>query len=73
MPDILISWLPKACRNAAMRQRVSTAIIEAISKVSGAEIEPQNCCVKFAVKDPNDPKEGFTMQNMQRKDDKQPT
>ncbi|CAH0376559.1 unnamed protein product [Pelagomonas calceolata] len=35
-----ITWLPKACRNAAVRQQVAEAVIKAICGVTASETTP---------------------------------
>ena len=48
MPFVNISWLPKACRNAAVRKEVSDAVIKAMVSVKSAEISPDNLVVRFS-------------------------
>jgi len=51
MPHIMISWIPKASRNAAVRKEVAAAIIKAVSTgdvAKNAEISKENVVVRFA-------------------------
>ena len=48
MPFVQITWLPKACRNAAVRQQVADAVIKAMVSVEGADISAENLVVRFA-------------------------
>jgi len=45
MPFVQITWLPKACRTAAVRKEVSEAVIKAMLSVKGADISPDNLVV----------------------------
>mmetsp|Transcript_8684 Transcript_8684/g.23556 ORF Transcript_8684/g.23556 Transcript_8684/m.23556 type:complete len:90 (+) Transcript_8684:114-383(+) len=47
MPFIQITWLPKACRNAAVRQQVAEAVIKAICGVTASETTPDKVVVRF--------------------------
>ncbi|KAJ1449926.1 hypothetical protein M885DRAFT_448631 [Pelagophyceae sp. CCMP2097] len=47
MPFVQITWLPKACRNAAVRKEVADAVMKAMCSVKGAEISPANLVVRF--------------------------
>ena len=38
MPFVQVTWLPKACRNGAVRKEVADAILKAMVSVKGAEI-----------------------------------
>tara|TARA_B100000513_G_scaffold101333_1_gene43373 strand:+ start:61 stop:291 length:231 start_codon:yes stop_codon:yes gene_type:complete len=48
MPFVQVTWLPKACRNGAVRKEVADAIIKAMVSVESAEISPSNLVVRFA-------------------------
>ncbi|GMI26906.1 hypothetical protein TeGR_g425 [Tetraparma gracilis] len=48
MPFVQITWLPKACRNAAARKEVADAVIKAMTSVKSADISPENLVVRFA-------------------------
>ena len=48
MPHIHVTWLPKACRNAAVRKEVADAIIKAVTSVKSADVSPQNLVVRFS-------------------------
>ena len=48
MPNVHIAWLPKACRNAAVRKEVADAIIKAMVSVKSADISPNNLVVRFS-------------------------
>ena len=48
MPFVQITWLPKACRNAAVRQQVADAVIKAMVSVDGADISADNLVVRFS-------------------------
>ncbi|EKX40461.1 hypothetical protein GUITHDRAFT_75493 [Guillardia theta CCMP2712] len=48
MPFIMVNWLPKACRNAAVRKEVADAIIKAVTSVKSADISPDKVVVRFA-------------------------
>lgn len=48
MPFVQITWLPKACRTAAVRKEVADSIIKAMTSVEGADIKPENLVVRFA-------------------------
>jgi len=41
-----ITWLPKACRNAAVRQQVAEAVIKAICGVTASETTPDKVVVR---------------------------
>lgn len=50
MPSIMVTWLPKACRNAEVRKEVAAAIIKAITTTEvaqKAEINKENVVVRF--------------------------
>ena len=50
MPSIMITWLPKACRNAEVRKEVAAAVIKAITAsdiATKAEIPRENVVVRF--------------------------
>ena len=38
MPFVQITWLPKACRNAAVRKEVADAVLKAMCAVKGADV-----------------------------------
>ena len=38
MPFVQIAWLPKACRNAAVRKEVADAVLKAMCAVKGADV-----------------------------------
>ena len=40
MPFVHVTWLPKTCRNAAVRKEVSAAIMNAMANVKSADIDP---------------------------------
>ncbi|KAJ1491363.1 hypothetical protein T484DRAFT_1612888, partial [Baffinella frigidus] len=42
-----VTWLPKACRTAAIRKDVARAIIKAVVGVPGAEITADKVVVRF--------------------------
>tara|TARA_B110001452_G_C14922869_1_gene322707 strand:- start:144 stop:353 length:210 start_codon:yes stop_codon:yes gene_type:complete len=44
---VQITWLPKACRTAAVRKEVADAVIKAMCSVESAEISPKNLVVRF--------------------------
>lgn len=48
MPFVHITWLPKTCRNAAVRKEVADAVIKAMVSVQGADISPANLVVRFS-------------------------
>ena len=48
MPFVQITWLPKACRTAAVRKEVADAVMKAMLSVKGAEVPPANLVVRFA-------------------------
>ena len=48
MPFVHVTWLPKTCRNAAVRKEVSAAIMNAMSNVKSADIDPKNLVVRFS-------------------------
>jgi len=43
---VRITWLPKACRNAAVRQQVAEAVIKAICGVTASETTPDKVVVR---------------------------
>lgn len=47
MPFVQITWLPKACRTAAVRREVAEAVIKAMTSVKSADISPDNLVVRF--------------------------
>jgi len=47
MPFVQITWLPKACRTAAVREEVARAVIKAMTSVTAAEVSPDNLVVRF--------------------------
>mmetsp|Transcript_35059 Transcript_35059/g.107648 ORF Transcript_35059/g.107648 Transcript_35059/m.107648 type:complete len:89 (+) Transcript_35059:231-497(+) len=47
MPFVQITWLPKACRNAAVRQEVADAVIKAIVSVTASDTSPDKVVVRF--------------------------
>jgi len=44
---VQITWLPKACRTAAVRREVAEAVIKAMTSVKSAEISAENLVVRF--------------------------
>ena len=48
MPNVHIAWLPKACRNAAVRKEVAEAVIKAMCSVKSAQVDPKNLVVRFS-------------------------
>jgi hypothetical protein len=48
MPFVQITWLPKACRNAATRKEVADAVIKAMVSCKSADISPDNLVVRFS-------------------------
>ena len=48
MPFVHVAWIPKACRNAAVRKEVSDAIRKAMVSVESADISPDNLVVRFS-------------------------
>ena len=57
-----ITWLPKACRNAAVRQQVAEAVIKAICGVTASETTPDKVVVR-ARRRHNTPSTRFTTRN----------
>mmetsp|Transcript_25734 Transcript_25734/g.31711 ORF Transcript_25734/g.31711 Transcript_25734/m.31711 type:complete len:83 (-) Transcript_25734:274-522(-) len=50
MPSIMITWIPKACRTAAVRKEVAAAVLKALSTpeiAKLADIPPENIVVRF--------------------------
>jgi len=50
MPSIMVTWLPKACRNDKVRKEVAAAIIKAVTTTEvakTAEISKENVVVRF--------------------------
>ena len=47
MPHVMVTWLPKTCRNAAVRKEVADAIIKAMVGVKSADVSPNNLVVRF--------------------------
>mmetsp|Transcript_20935 Transcript_20935/g.31020 ORF Transcript_20935/g.31020 Transcript_20935/m.31020 type:complete len:83 (-) Transcript_20935:195-443(-) len=47
MPFVQITWLPKACRTAAVRKEVAEAVIKAMCSVKDADISAENLVVRF--------------------------
>jgi len=47
MPFVQITWLPKACRTAAVRKEVADAVMKAMTGVKSADISPENLVVRF--------------------------
>eukprot|EP00281_Chroomonas_sp_CCMP1168_P026103 CAMPEP_0206233030 /NCGR_PEP_ID=MMETSP0047_2-20121206/11752_1 /ASSEMBLY_ACC=CAM_ASM_000192 /TAXON_ID=195065 /ORGANISM="Chroomonas mesostigmatica_cf, Strain CCMP1168" /LENGTH=74 /DNA_ID=CAMNT_0053656847 /DNA_START=87 /DNA_END=311 /DNA_ORIENTATION=+ len=47
MPNIMVTWLPKACRTPAVRKQVAAAIIKACVSVKDAEITADKVVVRF--------------------------
>jgi len=51
MPFVHVTWLPKACRNAAVRKEVATAILKALTSkelAAKADIPAENIVVRFS-------------------------
>eukprot|EP00566_Odontella_aurita_P035867 CAMPEP_0113591878 /NCGR_PEP_ID=MMETSP0015_2-20120614/37523_1 /TAXON_ID=2838 /ORGANISM="Odontella" /LENGTH=76 /DNA_ID=CAMNT_0000498327 /DNA_START=44 /DNA_END=274 /DNA_ORIENTATION=+ /assembly_acc=CAM_ASM_000160 len=51
MPSIMITWLPKACRNEKVRKEVAAAIVKAVTApdiAAKAEIPKENVVVRFS-------------------------
>jgi len=51
MPLVVITWIPKASRTAAVRKNVAKAVIDALTKSEAglaAEITPDKVVVRFA-------------------------
>lgn len=51
MPLVIINWIPKASRTAAVRKAVAKAVIDALTKSEAgikAEITPDKVVVRFA-------------------------
>ncbi|CAJ1953481.1 unnamed protein product [Cylindrotheca closterium] len=48
MPFVHITWLPKACRTAAVRKEVADAVIKAMCAQKDADISPENLVVRFS-------------------------
>jgi hypothetical protein len=48
MPNVHITWLPKACRDAKVRKQVAEAVIKAMTSVEAADISPNNLVVRFS-------------------------
>mmetsp|Transcript_4365 Transcript_4365/g.6191 ORF Transcript_4365/g.6191 Transcript_4365/m.6191 type:complete len:86 (+) Transcript_4365:78-335(+) len=55
MPFVQVTWLPKACRNAQVREKVAEAVLKAMVSVKEADISPQNLIVRFAESTDNFP------------------
>jgi len=47
MPFVQVTWIPKACRTAAVRKEVAEAIMKAMINVKSADISPKNLVVRF--------------------------
>lgn len=67
MPLVIINWIPKASRTAAVRKEVAAAVIEALTKTEAgrkAEITPDKVVVRFAESQDGWPlPDGWTAQN----------
>ena len=51
MPLIMVTWLPKACRNAEVRKEIAAAIIKAVTTSQAAikaDITKENVVVRFS-------------------------
>jgi phenylpyruvate tautomerase PptA (4-oxalocrotonate tautomerase family) len=51
MPLVIINWVPKASRTAAVRKKVAKAVLDALTKTEAglsAEITPDKVVVRFA-------------------------
>ena len=48
MPFVHIAWIPKACRNQAVREEVAAAVRKAMVGVKSADISPDNLVVRFS-------------------------
>ena len=48
MPFVHIAWIPKACRNQAVREEVAEAVRKAMIGVKSADISPDNLVVRFS-------------------------
>eukprot|EP00934_Nitzschia_sp_Nitz4_P007112 Nitzschia sp. Nitz4//scaffold428_size8251//2713//3075//NITZ4_009132-RA/size8251-processed-gene-0.40-mRNA-1//-1//CDS//3329551632//7102//frame0 len=48
MPLVHITWLPKACRTAAVRKEIAQAVIEVMSAHPNADISKDNLVVRFS-------------------------
>eukprot|EP00567_Pseudictyota_dubia_P013425 CAMPEP_0197446766 /NCGR_PEP_ID=MMETSP1175-20131217/11632_1 /TAXON_ID=1003142 /ORGANISM="Triceratium dubium, Strain CCMP147" /LENGTH=77 /DNA_ID=CAMNT_0042977927 /DNA_START=123 /DNA_END=356 /DNA_ORIENTATION=- len=51
MPSIMVTWLPKACRNEKVRKEVAAAIVKAVTApdiAAKAEISKENVVVRFS-------------------------
>ena len=56
MPFVHITWLPKACRTAAVRKEVADAVLKAMVSVKSADISPDNLVVRIS-----ESKDGFPL------------
>lgn len=48
MPFVHVTWIPKACRNQAVREEVAAAVRKAMVSVKSADISPDNLVVRFS-------------------------
>lgn len=48
MPNVHITWLPKACRTAAVRKEIAAAVIKAMTSVEAADVSSKNLVVRFS-------------------------
>jgi len=58
MPFVQITWVPKACRTAAVRKEVAAAVIKALctgEAAKRAEITPDKVVVRFATREDDFP------------------
>lgn len=69
MPLVIINWIPKASRTAAVRKRVAKAVIDALTKSEAglaAEITPDKVVVRFAEAQDSFPlPQGWTSETVQ--------
>ena len=48
MPFVQITWLPKACRTAQVRQEIAKAVMKVMVAHDKADIVPDNLVVRFS-------------------------
>eukprot|EP00192_Tetraselmis_astigmatica_P022830 CAMPEP_0117655160 /NCGR_PEP_ID=MMETSP0804-20121206/4132_1 /TAXON_ID=1074897 /ORGANISM="Tetraselmis astigmatica, Strain CCMP880" /LENGTH=75 /DNA_ID=CAMNT_0005461495 /DNA_START=57 /DNA_END=284 /DNA_ORIENTATION=- len=67
MPFVMITWVPKACRNAETRKTVAAAVINALctgEAAKAADITPDKVVVRFATREDDFPlPAGHTAEN----------
>jgi len=74
MPSIMVTWLPKECRNAVVRKKVAGAILKALTApdiAAMADIPKQNIVVRFSEAVDGFPlPKGFDITNVDVSDEK---